>query len=181
MRVIIASENPTKITAAEQAFRDYFPKEDIEIITQSTESGVSDQPMSQEETAQGAYNRAVGAADSDADFAVGIEGGLNFVSLNGREYAFEQTWAYVIDCKTKEGEIGSGPAYPIPEHVIAQIHQGNNLSDAMLAEYGIEDIGKNAGYNGWLSRDTLDRTETSRIAAYLALCGLMKDEYKNGN
>ncbi len=169
-----------KLEAAQNAFVMQFPKEEILFHTMSVPSGVSDQPMSPEETALGAYNRAKNCQKEGVRFSVGIEGGLNFVALNGQEHAYEQTWACVLDRVTGEYEIGSGPAYPIPPNLLAHLRDGKTLNDAMEIEYNLKDIGKKEGYNGWLSNNQLDRVESSKIAVYLALCGLMKEEYQHG-
>lgn len=176
MKVAIASTNPVKLEAVKQAFQDYFPNKTIGFITVATESGVSEQPMSAEETAKGACIRAENGMQSGADITVGIEGGLSIVQLDGHEYAFEQTWACVLDCKTRLSEIGSGPAYPLPHNVVSLIKQGKTLTDAMASEYGTVDLGKKEGYNGWLSSGKLDRITASKIAVFLALCALYKEK-----
>lgn len=176
----MASENTVKLEAVRRAFAMQFPDEEISFVTASVPSDVSDQPLSPEETALGAYNRAKNSQRAGANFSVGIEGGLCFTKVNGQEHAYEQTWGCVLDCKTGIYEISSGPAYPIPSNVLAHIRAGKTLSEAMEIEYGIIDIGKKEGYNGWLSNNTLDRIEVSKIAVHLALCGLMKEEYQNG-
>lgn len=176
MKVAVASKNPVKLAAVKQAFREYFPTKDIEIVATAVNSGVSDQPMSAKETTMGACIRAQNILDDGADIAIGIEGGLNTMKLNGEEYAFEQTWACVLDRKTGLSEIGSGPAYPLPHNVIALIKQGKTLTDAMASEYGTIDLGKKEGYNGWLSDGKLDRITSSKIAVFLALCALYKEK-----
>lgn len=180
MEVAVTSKNPVKLEAVKQAFQEYFVDGAIEFVTVSVDSGVSEQPMSAEETAKGACSRVSNASVDGADFIVGIEGGLNFVTIHGHEHAFEQTWACVLDRKTGVSELGAGPAYPVPPNVIRQIHSGKNISEAMAEEYGTADLGENDGYNGWLSGNKIDRTEASRIAVFLALSGLMKEEYQNG-
>lgn len=180
MRVAVASKNPVKLEAVRLTFEEYFPGQEIGLIAVHADSGVDEQPMTGQETALGAHNRAAAIRDDEVDFAVGIEGGLTFLTLGEQEHAFEQTWACVLDCKTGLSELSSGPAYPVPPNVIRQIHDGKNLSQAMALEYDTKDLGKNEGYNGWLSGNKIDRVEASRIPVFLALCGLMKEEYQNG-
>lgn len=57
-RVIVASTNPVKINAARRAFERLFPDDQFEVVGEEVKSGVSDQPMSDEETLRGATNRA---------------------------------------------------------------------------------------------------------------------------
>ncbi len=176
MKVVVASKNPVKLAAVQQAFGTYFPDETLEYSCVIVPSGVNEQPMSTEETVRGALGRARNACFSGYDYAVGIEGGLSFTAVNGTEYAFEQTWAAVIACKTSASEIASGPTFPILPNVLAHLHEGKNLKDAMAEEYGTVDLGRKEGYNGWLSKNRIDRQSASHQAVYLALCALIKDE-----
>jgi len=83
-KVIIASKNPVKVNATKKAFENVFPAEHFEFIGLQVPSFVSDQPMSDEETLEGAINRAENAklARKDADFWVGIEGGIETDGIN---------------------------------------------------------------------------------------------------
>ena len=79
MKVVVASQNPVKVAAAEAAFRIQFPDEGIEVLSTTAESGVEEQPFSDEDTRAGAINRAHDAAERlpEADFWVGMEGGVD--------------------------------------------------------------------------------------------------------
>lgn len=58
-KIIVASKNPVKVHAVEQAFGKMFPDEIFEIEGVSVLSGVSEQPLSNEETYTGAMNRVM--------------------------------------------------------------------------------------------------------------------------
>jgi len=77
-KIIIASKNPVKINATLIGFQKMFPNEQFEIEGVSVSSGVNDQPKNDSETFSGAWNRADNACKEkpDADFCVGIEGGI---------------------------------------------------------------------------------------------------------
>ncbi|KAJ6443472.1 NTPase [Purpureocillium lavendulum] len=77
--VIVSSKNPVKIGAARQGFAQMFPGAGFDIRGLSVPSGVPDQPFSDQETLDGATNRAnnARAAAPDADYWVGIEGGVD--------------------------------------------------------------------------------------------------------
>lgn len=175
MRVIVASQNPVKLEAVRQAFAQYFGEIGLEVVGIETPSGVREQPLDVRETAEGALNRAKNIAHHEADFVVGIEGGLSFVKPVDEEYGFEQTWAAVIECKTGKSEIASGPAFPIPHNVIASIRGGKNLTEATAEVYGVEVSGKAEGYDGWISDNHVDRKEASKLAVLLALTTLKKE------
>lgn len=74
-----------------------------EVVGVNVASGVSDQPLSAQETLAGAEQRARAALASDplAEFGVGIEGGVE--QLAGRFY--ESGWVVIVD---RHGRVGSG-------------------------------------------------------------------------
>ena len=85
-RIILSSLNPVKQIAALQGFQEMFPGEVFLIEGIQVESGVSSQPMTDQETYQGALNRARRARQTlpDGDFWVGIEGGCRIKMGNLR-------------------------------------------------------------------------------------------------
>jgi non-canonical (house-cleaning) NTP pyrophosphatase len=85
MKVVIASHNPAKIRAVNEAFTLQFPGKNFDFIPASVESGVSDQPFSDKETRHGARNRARNACEMHpgADFWIGLEGGAFGLLTNG--------------------------------------------------------------------------------------------------
>ena len=58
INVVIASQNPVKIKCTELAFTEVFKNESIAFTGISVPSNVSDQPMTDSETLEGARNRA---------------------------------------------------------------------------------------------------------------------------
>ena len=68
------SENKIKIV------KDYF-NNNFEVIPKRVESGILEQPLSEEMTINGAINRAKNAAVNEIDylFSVGLEGGLTII------------------------------------------------------------------------------------------------------
>lgn len=76
IKIIVASKNPVKIDAVKDGLK-AFLKESFEITGVSVPSGVSDQPMSDAETLEGAESRVKNARQlfPGFDYYVGIEGG----------------------------------------------------------------------------------------------------------
>ena len=48
VKVVVASLNPVKVGAVKDAFKTQYPDADLELIPISVDSGVCDQPMSDE-------------------------------------------------------------------------------------------------------------------------------------
>jgi non-canonical (house-cleaning) NTP pyrophosphatase len=74
-KVLVASTNPVKIQGALDGFRRMFPDQEFEAEGAAITSGVSNQPMADGATLQGAINRVNNAlkAKPGMDFYVGIE------------------------------------------------------------------------------------------------------------
>ena len=74
-KIIVASKNPIKINAVKLGYSKVFSNLDFECEGVSVPSDVSDQPMSNQETLQGAINRAIHAKSDfpHANYWVGIE------------------------------------------------------------------------------------------------------------
>lgn len=154
MRIVTGSDNPTKINAARIAFEKFFPNESIEVIGRKVDSGVSNQPKSENETITGAINRAKRALQAtDADFGVGQEGGMNQIENKW----FETGWCVVID---KSGLIGIGSSIhmEIPPQLLEHIKNGNELGVATDIAFNTIESGKNAGFFGLMTNGNIDRT-----------------------
>jgi inosine/xanthosine triphosphatase len=155
MRVIVGSTNPVKIQAARQGFEQMFPEVTWEVTGVSVASGVSDQPMGDDETLRGALNRAeaVRQAHPEADYTVGIEGGC------GDEPDGSMTVFAWIVVESKHGKIGrskTGLAY-LPDEVAVLIRAGLELGDADDKVFGRSNSKQQNGSIGLLTGDVVQR------------------------
>jgi inosine/xanthosine triphosphatase len=175
MKVIIASKNPVKLASVQRAFSTYFSDQTLEYAALEVDSQVRDQPLTIQETITGAVNRARNASSKDADYAVGIEGGISFQDIHDHEYGVEISWVCVRDCRTGKSEIASSAGFAVFPKVLKHIHAGKNLSQAMETEYGLTNLGQKNGYIGWLSNDIVTRESSNFEAVLLALSSLHKE------
>jgi len=164
-KVIIASKNPVKINTVKNGFTKVFPNQEFEYIGVSAASEVSDQPMSDQETLLGAKNRVKNAkiALPDADFWVGLEGGLE--EINGKLEAF----AYIIvESKDKTG-ISKTATFALPEKVSELVRSGMELGDADDIVFGDSNSKQKNGSVGILTKDLITRTSFYETSVILAL------------
>lgn len=163
MKIVIASGNPVKIQAVEQGFKAYF--NDIEIESVQADSGVSDQPLTDSETLLGARNRATEARKkiSDADFWVGIEGGVQAEDSGLTAFAW-----IVIFGAGKKGEARTATFF-LPKKVGHLVAGGLELGTANDLVFNESNSKQKSGAVGLLTRDVVDRTELYRQAVVLAL------------
>lgn len=177
MKALVASQNHVKANAASDALLTFTSELiSVELADFEISSGVSDQPLSLQETAMGALNR-LKAIQHIGGYAyyIAIEGGVYSLDINGSEKWFESACAAVSSPDMPEPSIAFGPAYPVPDQFVRHLLDGQDLNQAIERETGIKDIGAYGGFNGWLTKEQLDRRNGSSQAVLLALHGLNKN------
>jgi inosine/xanthosine triphosphatase len=164
-RIIVASMNPAKIMAVEEGFEVMYPGELLDIAGVDVESEVSDQPMSDSETLLGAQNRAANArrANPDADFWIGLEGGLEGDSVGMEAFA----WIVVLSAG-QEGKART-TSFQLPARVTALIMEGYELGHADDIVFGKTDSKKSSGAVGLLTNGAISRSALYAQAVSLAL------------
>ena len=164
-KVIIASKNPVKINAVEIGFGKTFSNNDFSFDGKSVPSGVSDQPMSNQETILGATNRANNAKANfpNADFWVGIEGGIELVENE------MMAFAWIVICSNNQIGRGRTGAFFLPKKITSLIQEGMELGEADDIVFGDSNSKQKSGAVGLLTNNIIDRTQLYVPAITLAL------------
>jgi len=164
-KIIVASKNPTKINATKLGFEKIFLATTIDCEGVSVPSNVSDQPMSNEETLQGATNRATHAKKDfpKANYWIGIEGGIEKVGEEMMAFA----WIVILS-KDKMGKSRTGTFF-LPSPVVELINQGKELGEADDIVFGHSNSKQKNGAVGILTNNIIDRTQFYIEAMVLAL------------
>ncbi|WP_434358896.1 inosine/xanthosine triphosphatase [Parasalinivibrio latis] len=166
-KVVIASLNPAKIRAVEDAFNDALPERRFVFEGISVPSGVADQPMSSEETLLGARNRVSNArAAADADFYVGVEAGIDG----------ELTFAWMVIENGNRKSKSRSASLPLPPAALKGIHEGKELGDVMDAMFNETNVKQKGGAIGMLTGHRLTRSSVYHQALILALIPFMNPE-----
>lgn len=154
MKVLVGSKNEVKVAAVQQAFAALWPDEQqLEVHGVAVDSGVPEQPLSEQQTIMGARNRALRLREMDAaDYNVGIEGGLCW----GDNWWMECGWVVIISRWEVEG-IAASPKIMIPWSGRDMIDQGADLNDVCSALFGVEQAGAKMGYFGLMTNGVVDR------------------------
>lgn len=163
--VLVASQNPVKIKAVGNAFTRMFPDQEFRLKSTSVISGVSDQPLTDEETLQGAINRAVNAREKErsADFWVGIEGGIEFREEDALAFAWIVTLSADMIGKGRTG------SFYLPPGVAKLVREGKELGEADDIVFGREDSKRQNGAIGILTGDVIDRAGLYEHGAIMSL------------
>lgn len=165
-KIIVASKNPVKINATLASFQKIFPDETIDAIGVSVPSGVSDQPMTSAETIQGAMTRATNARDAqpDADYWVGIEGGIEDTDVGMQCFA----WVIILGRDKRIGR-GQTAVFYVPIEVADLVREGIELGHADDQVFGRSNSKQKNGAIGLLTDDAVDRTAYYVQAVIMAL------------
>jgi inosine/xanthosine triphosphatase len=173
MAIAIGTTNQAKIQALEEVLQEYSFFDSKKAIAISADSGVSDQPLSLQETIQGAKNRAEKALLScDATYGFGIESGL--MEAPGTKTGF----LHISVCAIFDGKnhyVGLSTGFEVPPAILSLITDKKlDLADACL-QSGITTntlIGSTEGLVGILTKGRTDRKEYSKQAIKSALVQL---------
>lgn len=172
-KIVVASENPVKINATLTGFQKMFPNEEFEAIGVAVQSGVRDQPLSDDETYQGALNRADNAQKHTpkADFFVGLEGGLEEKDSDMEAFA----WIVV---KTTAGIYSKGRTgtFFLPPPVTALIREGKELGEADDIVFKQNNSKQAGGAVGILTDGVVDRAGYYTQAVIFALIPVKNPE-----
>lgn len=176
IRLRVASKNPVKVAAAQQAFALAFPTHTIHCEGMETQSGVADQPMTEAETRLGAQNRVHFCSDKDdsdsTDYYVAMEGGVD---------QFEEgaaTFAYVA-ILNRDGLIHTGRSanLPLPQKVFDRLAAGEELGHVMDDLFNEENIKQKGGAIGVLTNNIATRESIYTQALVLALAPVLHPDF----
>lgn len=164
-KLIIASRNPVKIQAALQGFQEMFPHEEFEAEGLSVPSGVSDQPIGNEETFTGALNRARAAKAQlpSADYWIGIEGG------NLKEGKDMEVMAWIVVLNHKRMGKARTAGFYLPPKIVELVDQGYELGHADDIVFGVDNSKQTMGSAGLLTKGVMNRIRFYVPAVILAL------------
>ena len=164
-KIVIASENPVKINATRKGFYAIFAEQEFDFRAIKANSGVSNQPQSDQETLRGATNRANNAKNKEpnADFWVGIEGGID--RLDSQIHAF----AWIVVLSQEKISKARTATFLLPQKIVEMIDQGFELGEADDIIFKNLNSKQKNGAVGILTHNVIDRTEYYRQAVILSL------------
>lgn len=171
MKIAVGSTNPTKTRAVENVLRVLFA--DIEITARDVPSGISVQPIGDEETRRGALNRARAVLEcTDAEWGFGLEGGVIQTEFG----VMTNAWCVIV---ARDGRVGVGGSANmlLPESIARRVLQdGRELGEAMDEYANTQDVKRGQGAIGVLTRGLLDRQGAYEYIVKLALARMVWEE-----
>lgn len=143
----------------------------------SVPSGVSDQPMSEEETILGAINRAkaVLARLPDNQVGLGLEGGLMY------DERFTKQWYLISVCAAWDGKdlfLGKGLSFPIPNRAVERIRKEGIELRMIIDEWsGTTNTNHQGGAYALLTDNRIRRPEVFSQAVIAAVTPFVSRYY----
>ncbi len=167
--VAVGSKNAAKTAGVRRAFSALF--KDVELMEVDAASLVRVQPMSLDETVEGAEERAVFALESarHADFGVGVEAGLAALGKAWPGHHLNLQIAAVVD---HEGRLsfGCSSGFPIPKEFAAKLRRNREELDRYAHELtGARKVREEHGVVYHLSGKRLSRVEMTEQCVSMAL------------
>jgi len=169
----VGTQNKAKLQAVETAFHKVYAQ--VQASGLEVESGISDQPMNDEESIKGAINRAQSALAqlSTAQYGIGLEG--NVVTISDR--MFLHGWVAIIN---QVGEIGLGHSSGIelPLSIRQALESGAELGPVLqeMLDDTENEIRHTIGTNGILTDGLYTRVDEFVDATTVALAKFLKPE-----
>jgi inosine/xanthosine triphosphatase len=152
IRIAIGTKNPTKVNAIKHGFEGI----DASFYPCSVSSGVSSQPFSDDETIQGAINRARESLLLEkADIGIGLEGGVVDTGYG----LFLCNWGALIHHQDVAPIIAGGARILLPEEFKEALKNGNELGEIMAEFTKKKDVSTQEGAIGIFTNGYIDRTE----------------------
>lgn len=163
MKIVVGSENPTKIGAVQEVFRG----KSVDFL--GVPSNVSPQPFSDEETRLGAMNRARKCVQSGGNvIGIGLEGGLMTIESQ----LFLCNWGALA---TPGGTIytAGGARILLPSELGIQLQDGLELGEVMDNYASKKGVSKREGAIGILTNNRMSRKDT-----FVHIATLLKGQWE---
>ncbi|MGZ0086767.1 DUF84 family protein [Caldibacillus thermoamylovorans] len=159
--IAVGTKNEAKIAAVRAVFGETGDR----IIPLEVPSGVSRQPLSDEETRRGAIERAKRALEAiEADIGIGLEGGV--MNIDGQWWLCN--WGALVDRNGVTVAAG-GARLALPPELGAGLEAGRELGELMEEYTGRRNIRTKEGAVGVFTSGRIDRAAMfSHIVALLA-------------
>jgi inosine/xanthosine triphosphatase len=151
MKIIIGSKNPAKIMAVKNSFQ----LVEAEFVTLDIPSNVNEQPFTDEETIQGAINRALGALkQGKGDIGIGLEGGVQETSHG----LLICNWG-ALATNGMEPIIAGGARFILPLEVATRLKAGEELGPVMDDYANKQNVSKQEGAVGIFTNGLINRVD----------------------
>jgi inosine/xanthosine triphosphatase len=152
VKVGIGSKNPAKVSSVEQALSHW---NQFDLVSVNVPSGVSEQPLSDQETINGALNRAQRALkEVNGDIGIGLEGGVQ----ETEQGLFLCNWGALVAPQINP-IVAGGARISLPEDIAERLRAGEELGPIMVDFANKENVRSKEGAVGIFTNGMINRSE----------------------
>ncbi len=173
MKILLASKSKIKAETVRDAVALLFPNSILELVQHDVEDP-GPEPFGNDAVINQIRKsiEKIQENDSDADFYIGMEGGV-------REYNGEmEEIAYVmVSDKTNRISLSQAVSFPIPPNVAQKVREGIPFATAVDELYSTKDIKNNQGFVGLLTNGVVDKKALYFQPTVVALSKFVKNEW----
>ena len=176
MKFFVASTNPVKIKAVRQAVKQKFPKALIKGL--GVPSGVAAQPMTDQETRQGALNRVRAVKNlalqnklikpTEQALFIGLEGGVFQPEYAEPQELWSTVWVVALD-QDDQLYFSNGARFPLPSFISQMLLAGQEMGPALGAYLADPNLKKKGGAIAFLTENFTNRTDEYASIAKMAI------------
>lgn len=168
--VAVGSRNPAKTKGTRAAFAHIFHRIELKAVDAAVGTSVKIQPLSLEETAEGARTRALFALNSaKADFGVGVEAGIVQIGKYHPGHFVNLQIAAVVDSPGRIS-FGLSSGFPIPAKFAAKLRRDRDELDRYAHDLtGAANVEEEHGVVYHLSGERLSRVQMTEQCVSMAL------------
>lgn len=151
MIIAVGSNNPAKVEAVRNCFTDKC----YSVVPVDVPSGVSNQPFSDEETIEGAINRAKSSLlAGNANMGIGLEGGVVKTAYG----LFLCNWGALV-VEGEEPIIAGGARIKLPAEISERLMNGEELGPVMDDYTKQNNVRHKEGAIGIFTKDAVSRSQ----------------------
>jgi len=173
MKFIIGSTNQAKVKAARAVIESHFPGSELSEV--KVPSGVKDQPFGDEETREGALNRATNAAhELVGAIGIGLEGGVRMLG----DEMFVCNWGAIVLPSGKSFTAG-GAQIPLPDEIASELQKGRELGVIVDEYFKASGIRHSEGAIGMFTAQAITRDKLFEHVMQLLIGQLKYNERAN--
>lgn len=167
--VRVGSLNPAKVQPVRDVFCAWWPGASVEGV--AVASGVPHQPLGDNQTREGAVNRARAALiEVREGWGVGLEGGVTFRGPDGWLFGVVAV-AHAQDGQVRI-EVARTAELRLPPRVAVRVREGEELGTVMDDVLGVAGLKRGVGSVGALTGGLVTRADVWRQAVALATAPL---------
>lgn len=153
MKFIIGSMNNAKVEAARQVIHTYY--ENAQIIPVKASSGVSGQPIGDEETLEGAVNRASFIRKSHPTaIGIGLEGGVRMLG----DQMYICNWG-ALSLPSGQVITAGGAQIRLPDEIAEEIKKGRELGPVIEDFFNEKGLRQKEGAMGVFTNGAITRVD----------------------